>query len=265
MAGAMSVDFESPEGNRDSANAERASQTADEIRLELENADLRQLLAQAGIDAAEHNLAEKLQSVVLEELHHRIKNTLAIVLAMSNQSLRSSTDVKQAAAAISSRILALGRAHDLLLRTSWNGARLNDLLQAATAPFETPEARQFAFDAADLEINPTAALRLVMTINELCTNAVKYGALTRPEGRVEITAKVDAMEQSVRLTWTEMHGPPVQKPTRKSFGMQLIEKSFSEGARVSFEPSGVVCEFNLPLSAILPIGSKPAARTIRTA
>jgi two-component sensor histidine kinase len=261
----MPAASDSSEDAGDPAGPVSPGQTEGELRLELENADLRQLLAQAGIDAAEHNLAEKLQTVVLEELHHRVKNTLAIVLAISNQSLRSSIDMKQAAAAISSRILALGRAHDLLLRTSWNGARLNELLQAATAPFETPTARQFAFDVADLEINPTGALRLVMTINELCTNAVKYGALTRPEGRVEITAKIDALEQSVRLTWTEMHGPPVQKPTHTSFGMQLIEKSFSEGAQVSFGRSGVVCEFNLPLSAILPTGSKPAARTIRTA
>src|SRR6185312_3111033 len=101
--------------------------------------------------------------------------------------------------------------------------------------------KQFAFDVADLEIDPTAALRLVMTINELCTNAVKYGALTRPEGRVEITAKIDTAGQSILLTWTEQNGPIVRTPRRRSFGMQLIEKSFPEGARVSFSPSGVVC------------------------
>jgi two-component sensor histidine kinase len=249
----------------DPAGLDSPSQTAGELRLELENADLRQLLAQAGIDAAEHNLVEKLQTVVLEELHHRVKNTLAIVLAISNQSLRSSIDMKQAAAAISSRILALGRAHDLLLRTSWTGARLNDLLEAAIAPFETPMARHFALDVADLEINPTGALRLVMTINELCTNAVKYGALTRPEGRVEITGKIDMTGQSILLTWTEQNGPIVRTPRRKSFGMQLIEKSFPEGARASFRPSGVVCEFNLPLAAIQAVGPNPAGRMIRTA
>jgi two-component sensor histidine kinase len=256
----VSANDENQQDVGDPASSDLSGPSAGEIRLELENADLRQLLAQAGIDAAQHNLAEKLQSVVLEELHHRVKNTLAIVLAISTQSLRSSTDVKQAAAAISSRILALGRAHDLLLRTSWKGARLEDLLQAAIAPFETPAAKQFIFESADLEINPTGALRLVMTINELCTNAVKYGALTRPEGRVEITTKIDGGNQSLLLTWTETNGPPVQKPARKSFGMQLIEKSFSEGARVSFHTSGVVCEFNLPLAVIQAPAPKPAAR-----
>jgi two-component sensor histidine kinase len=256
----MSADSDSREDAGDPVGSDPAGPTAGEIRLELENADLRQLLAQAGIDAAQHDLAEKLQHVVLEELHHRVKNTLAIVLAISTQSLRSSTDVNQAAAAISSRILALGRAHDLLLRTSWNGARLEELLQAAVAPFETPAARQFVIEPADLEINSTGALRLVMTINELCTNAVKYGALTRPEGRVEITTKIDEENQSLLLTWTETNGPTVQKPARKSFGMQLIEKSFSEGARVSFKPSGVVCEFNLPLAVIQAPVPKPAAR-----
>ncbi len=185
---------------------------------------------------------------------------LAIVLAISTQSLRSSSDVNQAAAAISSRILALGRAHDLLMRTSWNGAWLGELLRAAVAPFETPAAPQFVIGPAELEINPTSALRLVTTINELCTNAVKYGALTCPEGRVAITTTIDDAKQSLHLTWTETNGPPVRKPTRKSFGMQLIERSFSEGAQVSFDPSVVVCEFNLPLAALQVPALKPAAR-----
>jgi two-component sensor histidine kinase len=94
-----------------------------------------------------------------------------------------------------------------------------------------------------------------MTINELCTNAVKYGALTASEGRIEITTKIDEGEKQFRLTWTERGGPPVQAPARRSFGMQLIEKSLvsqqlSGDARVSFNPKGVVCELDIPLVAI---------------
>jgi len=227
----------------------------DEIRLELENANLRQLLEQAGIDAAQQEVAEKLQRIILEELHHRVKNTLAIVHAIVNQSLRSSSDMRQAEAAISSRILALGRVHDLLLRSSWSGARLEHLLRAAIEPFDTPGAAQFIVQTADIEINPSAALPLVMTINELCTNAVKYGALSTSEGRIEIATKINKGEKQFRLTWTEKGGPTVQAPTRRSFGMQLIEKSLvsqqlSGDARVSFNPRGIVCEPDIPLVAI---------------
>ena len=227
----------------------------DEIRLELENANLRQLLEQAGIDTAQHEVAERLQRIILEELHHRLKNTLAIVHAIAIQSLRSSSDMRQAQAAISSRILALGRVHDLLLRSNWSGARLEHLLRAAIEPVNMRGAEQFIIQTADIEISPSAALPLVMTINELCTNAVKYGALTTSKGCVEITTKIDEDKKQLRLTWTERGGPPVQAPTRRSFGMQLIEKSLvsqqlSGDARVSFNPDGVVCELDIPLVAI---------------
>jgi two-component sensor histidine kinase len=204
--------------------------SADEIRLELENANLRQLLEQALINAAQHHVAEKLQQIILEELHHRVKNTLAIVHAIAKQSLRSSVDLQQAEAAISSRILALGRVHDLLLRTNWNGASLDHLLRTAIEPFGAPSAEQFMVQPVNIEINPTAALPLVMTINELCTNAVKYGALKTSEGRIEIYAKIDEDEGRLRLRWKEKGGPPVETPTRRSFGMQLIEKELYEPA-----------------------------------
>jgi two-component sensor histidine kinase len=228
--------------------------SAVEIRLELENANLRQLLEQAGIDAAQHQVAERLQRVILEELHHRVKNTLAIVHSISNQSLRSSTDLRQAELAISSRIAALGRVHDLLLQTSWGGSRLGALLKMAIEPFDTPGAEQFVLHPAEIEISPGAALPLVMTINELCTNAVKYGALSASEGRVEIVTRVDEGEERLRLTWTERNGPPVQPPVRRSFGMQLIEIGFvgqlAGNANVSFDPAGVVCSFDIPLASI---------------
>lgn len=226
----------------------------DEIRLELENASLRHLLQQAGIDAAQHEIAEKLQRVILAELHHRVKNTLAIVHAITNRSLRSSVDLRQAESAISSRILALGRVHDLLLQTNWGGSRLESLLKIAVDPFDTPGAEQFKIHPADIEISPGAALPLVMTINELCTNAVKYGALSTSKGRVEISTAIDEGQKQLRLTWTETGGPQVRPPKRRSFGMQLIEKGFasqlSADARVSFDPTGVICTFDVPLAAV---------------
>jgi two-component sensor histidine kinase len=228
----------------------------EEIRLETENTDLRRLLVQAGIDAAEHKVADELQRILLEELHHRVKNTLATVQAIVSQSLRSAQDVEQGKKAIESRLGALGRVHDLLLRTSWGSAKLAELLRIATEPFATPGAGQFLIQSSDIDVASGAALPLVMTLNELCTNAVKYGALSSTEGCVKITTKVDKRAKQFRLTWAETGGPLVQEPTHRSFGMRLIEKSFVSqlqgAAEVRFEPAGLVCKIDVPLAALQP-------------
>lgn len=228
----------------------------EEIRLETENTGLRRLLAQAGIDAAELKVADELQRILLEELHHRVKNTLATVQAIVSQSLRSAENVEQGRKAIESRLGALGRVHDLLLRTSWGSAKLAELLRIATEPFATPGAGQFLIQSSDIDVASGAALPLVMTLNELCTNAVKYGALSTTEGCVKITTKVDKRAKQFRLTWTETGGPLVQEPTHRSFGMRLIEKSFVSqlqgAAEVRFEPTGLVCKIDVPLAALQP-------------
>jgi two-component sensor histidine kinase len=228
--------------------------TEGEFRLELENASLRKLLEQAGVDAAQRDVAERLQRLILEELHHRVKNTLAIVQAIASQSLRTAVDLEHARDAIGSRIGALGRVHDLLLRTSWGGAMLPDLLQAAIAPFDTPGAGQFRIQSPPIRINPVAALPLVMTINELCTNATKHGALKVPTGRVDIVTRVHESNGTFHFSWTESGGPEVQDPAHRSFGMLLIEKGFagqfSGAARMQFNPGGVVCDIDVPLAAI---------------
>ena len=110
--------------------------TEDELRLEIENVDLRRLLAQAGLDAADQMVAERLQRLVLEELHHRVKNTLAIVMAIVTQSLRTAKSVNNGREAIEYRLVALGRVHDLLLQSNWTSAKLAEILKAATDPFD---------------------------------------------------------------------------------------------------------------------------------
>ena len=228
--------------------------SAEEIRLETENTNLRRLLAQAGLDAAEHKVAERLQRVLLEELHHRVKNTLATVQAIVSQSLRSAESIEQGRKAIESRVAALGRVHDLLLRTSWGSVKLANLLRTATEPFDTPGAGQFLVQSTNIDVGSAAALPLAMTLNELCTNAVKHGALSSAEGCVKITTKIDKRAKQFRLTWAETGGPLVQEPTRRSFGMRLIEQSFvgqlQGAARVKFEPSGVVCKLDVPLAVL---------------
>ncbi len=230
--------------------------TGDKVRLEVENLDLRRLLEQAGIDAAEQKGTQQLQRLLLEELHHRVKNTLATVMAITSQSLRGANSVEEGSQAIENRLLALGRVHDLLLETNWTNTPLAAILKTAIDPFDTRGSGRFFVQSSVIEVNSGAVLPLAMVLNELCTNAVKYGALSNTTGRVEITTAVDKSRNQFRLTWVEKGGPMVQGPIRRSFGSQLIEHSFVSQlqgeARLTFEPSGVVCVFDVPLPALKP-------------
>jgi two-component sensor histidine kinase len=228
--------------------------SAKELRLDTENAQLRQLLAQAGIDAAEQKVMDGLQRLLLEELHHRIKNVLTTVMAIASQSLRNADSVERGRQAIEHRLLALGRVHDLLLKTNWTSATLESIVRTAIDPFD--RGARFFLEIPDIDVSPSAVLPLAMILNELCTNAVKYGALSNADGHVAISAAVNASNERFGFTWAETGGPPVQVPTRESFGTRLIEQGFvgelRGEAHLSFELSGVVCNLDIPLASLLP-------------
>ena len=228
--------------------------TVTEVGLQAENIDLRRLLAQAGIDAIEHEVAERLQRLLLQELHHRVKNTLATVIAITSQTLRNAESLEQGRQTIESRLLALGRAHDLLLRSNWVSAKFSDVVRAAIEPYETQGAQRFVVRGANIEVGSGAVLTFAMALNELCTNAVKYGALSSAEGQVEITAVLDEGAQRFKLTWAERGGPAVTEPTRRSFGTHLIEHTLARQlhgeARLRFERTGVIFEFDVPLAQL---------------
>ena len=233
--------------------------SAKELRLDIENVKLRQLLAQAGIDAAEQKVMEGLQRLLLEELHHRIKNVLATVMAIASQSLRNADSVERGREAIESRLLALGRVHDLLLKTNWTSATLASIVQTAIEPFD--KGARFSVEIPDIDVSPSGVLPLAMILNELCTNAVKHGALSNANGCVAISAAINASKERFGFTWVETGGPSVQIPTHQSFGTRLIEQGFvgelRGEAHLSFEPSGVVCNLDIPLASLLP--AKPFA------
>lgn len=233
--------------------------TDDELRLETENIDLRRLLAQAGIDAAEHKVVEQLQRILLEELHHRVKNMLATVTAITSQSLRNAENLEQGRLAIESRLFALGRVHDLLLKTNWTSTPLAEIMKNAIEPFDTKSEGRFFIQSSDIDVSSGAVLPLAMVLNELCTNAAKYGALSTADGRVDITATVDETLEQFRLSWTETGGPPVHAPTRRGFGTRLIEHSFSRQlggeAQLTFAPSGLVCVLDIPVASLKPVKS----------
>lgn len=234
------------------------SDHAEEIRLEAENMGLRRLLAKAGIDAAEQEVAKKLQRLILEELHHRVKNMLATVQAIASQSLRSAETLEEGRRAIENRLGALGRVHDLLLQTNWSETTLAAVVNNAIEPFETAAAQQFFVRAADLRLTPNAVLPLAMVINELCTNAFKYGALSNLSGQVVIDASLDEEGKTLRLSWTEKNGPPVREPSRKSFGSKLMEHALVSQlkgkADLKFGPTGVSYRLETPLAGLVAEG-----------
>src|SRR6202158_1493524 len=197
----------------------------DSLRLLLEQAgiDAKVLLAQAGIDAKEREAAEKLQKLILEELHHRIKNTLATVSAIASQSLRTATSIEHGHHAIEGRVVALGRAHDLLLQARWANADFANTLRGATAPYDNEGAGRFSIAGPDIKITSGAVIALAMTLNELCTNTTKFGALSVAAGSIDIAWKIDEGTKRLQLTWTEKGGPSVRAPSRQSFGTRLIE------------------------------------------
>jgi two-component sensor histidine kinase/ActR/RegA family two-component response regulator len=225
------------------------------LRLLLEQAgvDAQTLLAQAGIDAREREAADKLQKLILGELHHRIKNTLATVSAIASQSLRTATSLEHGQKAIEGRLTALARAHDLLMQVSWASASLTHTLSGATEPYDSRGGRRFHFNGPEIRITSGAVIALAMTFNELCTNTTKFGALSSPNGRVEITWTVDEEKQRLRLTWTERGGPAVEPPKRRSFGTRMMEslgQQLNGHVRLAYEPSGFVYALNVPLGSI---------------
>ncbi|TVR07936.1 MAG: PAS domain S-box protein [Salinarimonadaceae bacterium] len=211
--------------------------------------------------------ADEHRSLLVDELNHRVKNTLATVQSLAAQSLRSAADPVEGQKAFSGRLIALSRAHDVLTRGYWKSGNLREVVQEAATPFDDADARQISIDGPEVEVEPRLALALSMALHELLTNAAKYGALTTASGRVELNWSVtgDDGGRRLRLTWRESGGPPVKPPTREGFGSRLIQGGLSRelGGEVSvaYEPEGVVCTFDLPLGTSVDMREPQAAQT----
>jgi PAS domain S-box-containing protein len=199
---------------------------------------------------AELKEAGERQALLAGELQHRIKNTLAMVGAIANQTMRGD-NVNAAREAFSARLMTLSHAHDILTQTSWASAPIKDVLEGALAPHRSAQGR-IHVEGPDLELLPKQALALSVAIHELATNAVKYGALST-NGEVDITWSNERPETGFRLTWTESGGPAVEEPSQsqKGFGSRLIElmlaNDFKGNVRTFYRPSGVVCELAAPM------------------
>lgn len=199
-------------------------------------------------DITERKVAEEQRAFLVNELNHRVKNTLATVQSLAVQTLRTAGD-NNARQLFQSRLLALSRAHDLLTAESWAGAGLRNVVQRATLPFEGSPGR-IGQTGEELRVSPKQALALSLVLHELATNAAKYGALSGGAGRVEISWEV--VRGVLILAWSERGGPPVTPPARTGFGTRLIERSLAHDldgrASLDFRPDGLVARLEVPLA-----------------
>jgi PAS domain S-box-containing protein len=197
-------------------------------------------IAGASRDLSELKRAEETRRLLVNELDHRVKNTLTIIQSIVIQTLRGAADLDAARGAIDARIISLAAAHDLLTQRSWSGADIADVVARAVAPFA---AGQVTLTGPSLDISPKQTLSLSLALHELATNAAKYGALSGPEGRVEL--HWEARDGKLHLDWRESGGPPVVQPRHRGFGSRLLERGLfrdqNEKTRLEFATDGVRC------------------------
>ncbi len=206
-------------------------------------------------DIHSEKLAEDRRSLLINELNHRVKNTLASVQSIASQTFRTSELTRDGLTAFEDRLLALSHAHNLLTHEHWEGADLKRLSALVLDPHH-PGGNRLRVEGPSLRLKPPAALAFAMALHELATNAVKYGALSAPTGRVDLTWHMDdsGEARALHLVWRESGGPPVTEPARKGFGTRLIERSLafelSSETSIRFDPEGVVCEIHADLREI---------------
>jgi PAS domain S-box-containing protein len=213
-------------------------------------------LVGVSVDITERKETERRLRLLVGEMNHRVKNTLATVQSIAAQTLRAADPADREA--FEARIVALAAAHDVLTREGWSGASLRDVAAGVLAPHGWPVDDRFDLDGPSVRLKPRAVLALSMALHELTTNALKYGSLSKAaegRGRVRIrweTTPDDAPK--LRLCWTERGGPPVAQPSRRGFGARLVTRSLAQDlggtARLDFEPEGVRCVVEAPLAEV---------------
>jgi two-component sensor histidine kinase len=195
--------------------------------------------------AIEHKRADEARVIATRELQHRCNNLLAVVQAIAQKTLAGGASIEEARVAFEARLQALARAHRQLLRSNWTGVSLDEVVRQALEPFGT----RSEIAGSDVTLNPKDAQNLSLALHELATNAVKHGALSRPDGRINIAWAVRGAEGGRVLSfhWQERGGPPVVAPTRRGFGTTLLKATFGD-VRFDYAPEGLMCEIDVPLA-----------------
>lgn len=236
---------------------ERAERLVAGIAAQAANAiDNARLFQAAQYEIAERKRVEEHQRLLLAELNHRVRNTLAIVQSIAGQTLRHASSAENFRSRFEQRIMALSEAHSLLTDSNWEGASVRVIIERVLNPHAGGGEPRYEISAGgDVRVGPNAAVTLLMALHELATNAAKYGALSKAKGRVLISWNVEQEPGAMRrlhVRWEEKGGPKVKTPTRQGFGTRLIRGLAAETggeAKLDFAATGLVCEFDLPYPA----------------
>ena len=210
-----------------------------------------------GHDVTEQRRAEDRQQLLIHELNHRVKNTLSIVQALAMQSFNDRMEPEAARRTFDARLNALSAAHNLLTTQNWESAGLMETIKSSIAATAGANIDRVRLQGPDTVVAPQTAVSLAMAIHELCTNAIKYGALSNETGTVDVCWNVRPVEggpTELTIEWSEAGGPPVQPPTRRGFGTRLIERGLSAELRsqvkMDFRPTGLSCAIHAKLPSI---------------
>jgi chemotaxis family two-component system sensor kinase Cph1 len=213
---------------------------------------LHVVLRRINTAAQERKRAAERDKLLMAELDHRVKNTIANIQALVMHTSSNAVTLTDFVKGLEGRIQAMAKAHNLLSESRWEGVSINDLLREEL-DFHASGHAAIALDGIDMQLTPKSALSLSLAVHELATNAAKYGALTAPGGRVAVSWR-PATDGGIELSWAETGGPLVEQPKRRGFGSTLIERALSmetEGsAIVHYLRTGVVCDIFLPASAV---------------
>ena len=214
------------------------------------------------LDVTTQREAREQQRLLIDELNHRVKNTLAMVQSFASLTLKSASPA-EFREALMGRILALAAAHDLLTRSRWSGASLEELVSAELTPFNRLEPGRIVWEGAAIALTSKQALGLGMVIHELVTNAAKYGALSVPTGRVSLSWRRgnDVGPARLEIEWVEEGGPAVRQPSRSGFGSRLIGQTVVTDLMgtidMSFDVSGLSCSISIPCAETRASGEAP--------
>ena len=206
-------------------------------------------------DIHEKKVAEEQRQLMLGEMNHRIKNTLAMVNVMVSQTLRRAESLSDAQTAIQARIGMMAQAHDRMINAAWAETHLLDVVETALSPHKTDD-RRFKIEGPNLSIGSKQALAITMALHKLSTNACKYGALSTQYGTVHVNWSAVQNDgcATFRFGWTERGGPPVQTPTRRGFGSRMIEQAlagyFNGSAELIYDRDGLIFNLTAPMSGL---------------
>lgn len=209
------------------------------------------------VDISDQKQAEAQQKLLVDELNHRVKNTLATVQSIAMQTARGAKSLAEFLSVFEGRLMGLGKTHDLLTRYKWTGARLEEILGQELKTFTAAGQNVIKIDGPDINLKPRPAMAFAMALHELTANAASHGSLSRPDGNVAVTWKVKrhkVVGDVLALEWVEAGGPPVTAPQARGFGHRLIERTFTLDlggtCELVFARSGLRCEISVPLDGV---------------